>query len=77
MERLYLNTPIPQVHLIKLVSCSLHNSWHNLKSAAQLYFGEDKEVLASIPQGHYTFQSLAEELTESLSSFENKRKNRS
>ena len=40
-ETLYLDTPIPQVHLIKFVSCSLYNSWHNLKSAAQLYFGED------------------------------------
>ena len=30
-------------------------------------------MLASIPQGHYTYQSLAEELTQSLTSFTNKK----
>ena len=40
---------------------------------AQIQFKEDLEVLASIPQGHYTYQSLAEELTQSLKSFKNKK----
>ena len=40
----------------------------------QIYFKEDKEVLASIPQGHYTYQSLAEELAQSLSILKNKNK---
>ena len=39
-------------------------------SVGQIYFKEDGKVLASIPQGHYTYQSLAEELTQS---FENKK----
>ena len=30
-------------------------------------------MLASIPQGHYTFQSLTEELTKSLESYKNKK----
>ena len=59
---------------MKLLSCSCFNSWHNLKSAGHLSFKEDGEVLASIPQGHYTFQSLVEELTESLAPFKNKKK---
>ena len=75
-ETIFLVQAIPEVHFMKLISCSLYNSWHNLTSVGQIYFTEDKEVLASIPQGHYTYQSLAEELTQSLASFKNKKKNR-
>ena len=39
----------------------------------QIQLKEDREVLASIPQGHYTYQSLAEELTKSLKIFTNKK----
>ena len=39
---------------------------------AQLEVGP--KVLASIPQGHYTLKSLAEELTESLSNYKNEAK---
>ena len=73
-ETVYLDQAIPKVHFMKLISCSLYNSWHNLMSVGQIYFKEDREVLASIPEGHYTYQSLAEELTQSLTSFENKKK---
>ena len=72
-ETIFLDQAIPEVHFIKLISCSLYNSWHNLTSVGQIHFKEDREVLASIPQGHYTYQSLAEELTQSLSSFKNKK----
>ena len=73
-ETIFLDQAIPQVHFIKLLSCSLYNSWHNLKSVGQIQFKEDREVLASIPQGHYTYQSLAEELTRSLKIFKNKKR---
>ena len=73
-QTVYFDEPPPKVHFMKLLLCSLYNSWHNLKSAGQIYFSEDREVLASIPQGHYTFQSLAEELTKSLESYKNKKK---
>ena len=73
-ETIFLDQAIPEVHFMKLISCSLFNSWHNLKSVGQIQFKEDREVLASIPQGHYTYQSLAEELTQSLKSFKNKKK---
>ena len=73
-ETVFFDEPIPKAHFMKLISCSLYNSWHNLKSAGQIHFKEDKEVLASIPQGHYTSQSLAQELTESLKSYKNKNK---
>ena len=73
-ETIFLDQAIPQVHFMKLISCSLYNSWHNLKSVGQIQFKENREVLASIPQGYYTYQSLAEELTRSLKSFKNKKK---
>ena len=73
-ETIFLDQSIPQVHFMKLISCSLYNSWHNLKSVGQIQFKEDREVLASIPQGHYIYQSLAEELTQSLTSFKNQKK---
>ena len=73
-ETVFLDQAIPKVHFMKLISCSLYNSWHNLMSVGQIYFKEDGQVLASIPQGHYTYQSLAEELAQSL--FENKKKSK-
>ena len=73
-ETIFLDERIPQVHFMKLIFCSLYNFWHNLKKAGQIAFKEDKEVLASIPQGHYTYQALAEELTQSLTAYKNKKK---
>ena len=72
-ETIFLDQAIPQVHFMKLISCSLYNSWHNLKKAGQIVFEEDKEVLAAIPQGHYTYQSLAEVLTKSLEELKKKK----
>ena len=72
-ETIFLDQPIPQVHFMKLISCSLYNSWHSLKSVGQIQLKDDREVLASTPQGHYTYQSLAEELTQSLKIFTNKK----
>ena len=43
-ETVYFDEPIPQAHFMKLISCSLYNSWHNLKSVGQIYFKEDKEA---------------------------------
>ena len=73
-DTVYFDQPLPKVHFMKLLSCSLYNSWHNLTKAGQIHFSKDKEVLASIPQGQSTFQSLAEELTQSLESFKNEKK---
>ena len=69
----FFDQAIPQVHFMKLIFCSLFNSWFKLKKAGRITFKEDKEVLASIPPGHYTYQSLAEELTQSLTDFKNKK----
>ena len=70
-ETIFFDQAIPQVHFMKLISCSLYNSWHNLKTVGQIQL--DRKTLASIPQGHYTYQSLAEELKQSLEIFTNKK----
>ena len=65
-ETVYFDESIPQVHFMRLVSCSLYNSWHNLKTVGMLTIKQTSEPVASIPQGNYTVMSLAKELMESL-----------
>ena len=67
-ETVYFDMSIPQVHYIKLISCSLYNSWNNLKNKGSLSIVEsDGSVKVSkIPPGHYTLETLAKEMEESL-----------
>ena len=55
-ETVYFEEPIPKVHSIRLLSCSLYNSWHNLQNE-----GSAKQVSKILP-GHYTLESLAKEI---------------
>ena len=64
-ETFYFDEPIPQVHFMRLVSCSLYNSWHNLKTVGLLTIRQTGEPVASIPEGNYNAMSLAKELMES------------
>ena len=34
---IFLDQAIPQVHFMKLISCSLYNSWHTLKNGDFVY----------------------------------------
>ena len=68
-ETVYFDEPIPQVHFMRLVSCSLYNSWHNLKTVGLLTVKQTKEPVASLPEGNYTVMSLAKELMESLKKY--------
>ena len=65
-ETVYFDEPIPQVHFMRLVSCSLYNSWHNLTRVGTMTFKTIKKTLASIPQGHYNIVSLVNELEKSF-----------
>ena len=67
-ETVFLDEPFPKVHFMRLISCSLYNSWHNLTRAGQLSFKKSGEALATIPQGHYTVETLANELATGLKS---------
>ena len=71
-ETVYFDEPIPQVHFMRLVSCSLYNSWHNLTRVGQMTVKTSGDVLVSIPEGHYTVESISKEIKtsyDSLSTF--------
>ena len=53
----YLNPPI-KAHKVRLISCSLYNSWHNLIGGVATVNKADKKI----PDSHYTPQTLAKEL---------------
>ena len=38
-ETIYFGEPIPKVHFMKLISCSLYNSWDTLKKRRFSYPG--------------------------------------
>jgi len=61
-ETVYFDEPIPQVHNMRLVSCSLYNSWHNLKKVGVIAVDRSSVRIASIPQGHYNLAILEREL---------------
>ena len=65
-ETVCFDEAIPQVHYMRLVSCSLYNSWHNLKEAGLIYVDRSSVKIASIPQGHYNLMSLEKELKSSI-----------
>ena len=68
-ETVYFDQPIPQVHYMRLVPCSLYNSWHNLKTVGMMTIKQTGEPVASLPEGNYTVMSLAKELKESLKKY--------
>jgi len=80
-ETVYFDEPIPQVHCMKLVSCSLYNSWHNLTRVGMMFYKTRKYPhvahnhemttvnIAQIPQGHYNLLSLVEEMKSSIAKY--------
>ena len=73
-DTIFFDEQIPEVHFMKLISCSLYNSRYNLKKAGQVFFKDNKEVLASIPSGHYTYQLLTKDMAQGLEEFKNIKK---
>jgi len=65
-ETLYFEEPIPKVHFMKLLSCSLYSSWHNLEKEGSAALGNPDSAqglsVAKIPPGHYTLESLAKKI---------------
>ena len=56
--------PIQKPSYIRLLSCSLYNSWYNLKKDEKNIFIEEHEKPVDVPfsAGHYTLERLASEL---------------
>ena len=63
-EAIFFDEPIPQVHFIKLISCSLYNSWDTLKKegSANIELTEGVKSVIRIPTGHYDLQSLGKKI---------------
>ena len=65
----YFDQPIQNPSYIRLLSCSLYNSWFNLKKegAITLFDADEKPFKVTFLQGHYTLDALASEIKHSLS----------
>ena len=71
-ETVYFDELIPQVHFMRLLSCSLYNSCHNLNRVGQMSLQDTRETLASIRSGHYMVDGLVKELSTNLTQNDNK-----
>ena len=61
----YFETPIPKVHFMKLLSCSLYNSWDTINggsAALQDRKHNPSGKVSTLPAGHYDLGSLAEKI---------------
>ena len=61
-QSFYFDEYLPQANYVRLLSCSIFNSWHNLDCVGKIYF----DIIVSLPEGHYTIESIAKELTASF-----------
>jgi len=65
-ETIYFEEPILKVHFMKLISCSLLNSWDTLKKEGSATLGDkDKDIALSISKimpGHYSLERMAKEI---------------
>ena len=60
----YFDQPIQKPSYIRLLSCSLYNSWFNLKKkgAITLFDKDEKPFEVDINPGHYTLDTLTKEI---------------
>ena len=70
-ETIFFDEPIPKVHFMKLISCSLYNSWDTLKNEGTFsIIQQDKSISVSkIPPSHYTLEALAEALKKTVKKY--------
>ena len=62
-ETIHFQEPIPKVRFIKLISCSLYNSWYNLKREGSIGVSDEKNSTSvEIKAGHYTLDRLVKEM---------------
>jgi len=63
---IYFENPIPKVHFMKLISCSLYNSWDTLKKEGSATLGvKNKDKALSVSKllpGHYSLERLSTEI---------------
>ena len=56
----YFDRPIAKANYVSLLTCSLPNSWHNLKKQGQIILKQDQNVLFTLKfsPGHYSAENL-------------------
>jgi len=73
---IYFEEPILKVHFMKLISCSLYNSWDTLKREGSATLGDkdkDKAVsVGKIKPGHYSLERLAKEIDDLFEKYQYK-----
>ena len=57
----YFDQPIPKPNYIRLLNCSLYNSWYNLKRMGEITIYSKSKTIKFYP-GHYTLKSFADGL---------------
>ena len=66
-ETVFFDEPFPKVHFMRLVSCTLYNSWHNLTREGFLFIkGNRDDILANILKAFYNIDTLANEITKGV-----------
>ena len=66
---IYFKHPLPKPNYIRLISCSLYNSWLNLQTKAEISITDEetkKQTIVKLPPGHYTPEIIAKILTQVL-----------
>ena len=53
----YFDHPIPKPNYIRLLNCSLYNSWYNLKETGVINISSKHKIIEFLP-GHYTSKVL-------------------
>ena len=66
-DTIYFNQPFPKVHFMKLLSCSLYNSWDMLKNGGSAGL-DDRNLnpsgtVSKLAAGHYDLDRLAKKIT--------------
>ena len=66
-DTIYFDQPFPKVHFMKLLSCSLYNSWDTLKNGVSAGL-DDRRLnpsgkISKLPAGHYDLDSLEKKIT--------------
>ena len=62
-ETFFFDEPLPKVYFMKLVSCSLYNSWYNLSTDGIIRAVPDKNKqynILTVPAGHHSHQTLVD-----------------
>ena len=68
----YFDQPIQKPSYIRLLSCSLYNSWFNLKEAGKIFYTNETKKLEkseSILPGNYTIEEMAKTIENSFKKY--------